>query len=178
MTILTKGYPSTRLWSPYSITKIRYLVFKLPTATSTSLYNLRKGWLWPVWDINSKQEPYFITNQASSITSFVITLISALVSNNIRTFEPSSSCNFVLGEPIEYHVWFIIAFWSSSTSKLLTRNLMALSSEIALVSYFSTVVTKARNLPTVKLTPRSKICLVIIVALTDSFKTPTTLEYF
>lgn len=55
---------------------------------------------------------------------------------------------------------------------------MILSLEMALIIFFSTISAEAKNLPTVKLTPRSKICLVIIVALMDFFKTPTTCGYF
>lgn len=45
------------------------------------------------------------------------------------------------------------------------------------MSYFSTIGAKTRSLPTVQLTHKSKICLVVIVALTDSFKTLNILGY-
>lgn len=55
---------------------------------------------------------------------------------------------------------------------------MALSSEITLVSYFSTAGAEVKRSPIVKLTLRSKICLVIIVAPTDSFKSPIIYSRF
>ena len=45
------------------------------------------------------------------------------------------------------------------------------------MSYFSTIDADASNSPSIRLTPRFKTCFVIVVALTDSFKTLTTCRY-
>ena len=45
---------------------------------------------------------------------------------------------------------------------------------MAFVNYFLIAGVDANNSPTVRLTSRSKICFVIVVALTDSFKTLLT----
>lgn len=62
--------------------------------------------------------------------------------------------------------------------KVLIQNYTALSLIIVFVNYFSTAGAEASNSPTVKFTPRSKIRLIIIVALTNSFNILITHEYF
>lgn len=74
---------------------------------------------------------------------------------------------------MEYNDW---AFQASIilNSKVLTRNYMVLSLVISFVSCFSIAATEVSYSPTVKFTPRSRIRLVIIIALIDFFNTLTS----
>ncbi len=61
---------------------------------------------------------------------------------------------------------------------MLTWNSTVSSSEMAFVSCFSTAGADANNSPTVRITVRSKICFVMAIAPTDSFKTLISQEFF
>lgn len=59
---------------------------------------------------------------------------------------------------------------------MVTQNWIASFFIIAFIGYFSTTSAEVNNSSIVKFTLRSIMYFVIMVALIDSFKTPTTLE--
>ena len=63
---------------------------------------------------------------------------------------------------------------SLAKSKVLNQNRIVSSSEMAFMSSFSTTGVDANNISTIRLTLRSRIRFVIVIALTNFFKTLTT----
>lgn len=61
---------------------------------------------------------------------------------------------------------------------MLTQNWIVSSTEMVFMSCFLTAIPDINQLPTIWLTPKSKICFVIIVVHTDFIKTLITWIYF
>lgn len=114
--------------------------------------------LWSVWDISSSFLLYSIAKPIFYNTFQVITLISALISRNAVTLEPSSGLTLAYGNPRVNHEWEFQGLIELD-SKVLTQNCIASSLVIAFGSCFSIAIFKSSNSSKVKFTPSSRVHL-------------------
>ena len=119
-----------------------------------------------------------IQSPLPSITDLVMTFISALASRREVSLFASSRRTLVRKQPMEYHCSIELGLSGSLSLSALTRNSKTLSKEKAFVSCLSTDGAEASNSPTVKLTFRSRIRLVISVAPNGSLSRLTTFWFF